>query len=96
MNEVFNYLVEDVGHADTVELLDLLLVLVHGELLEFGGILDDLNDSLLLFEVSEVVVSREVIVHAVSNDLVDVFVLPVVNSGLIQDVVLELLWSLFW
>jgi len=91
-NEIFDDLVEDVADAIMVQLLDLLFVFSHGKLLQLSWVLDDLVHRFLLLVLVDV---RLVLINAVSDDLVDLVVVSVMDSGLIEDVVLEVVWPLF-
>lgn len=83
MHQIFDDLVEYETDADLVHLLDLLFVLAHREFFQLLGVLDDLVDSLLLLVLLDVGL---VLVETVSDQLVDVIVVPQVDSGLVQDV----------
>jgi len=91
-NEIFDDLVEDVADAVVVQLLDLLFVLSHGKLLQLSWVLDDLVHRFLLLVLVDV---RLVLIDAVSDNLVDLLIVSVVDSGLIEDVVLEIVRPLF-
>lgn len=90
-NEILNDLVEDIANAVVVKLLDLLFVLSHSKLLQLARVLDDLVHCLLLLVLVDV---RLVLIHAVGDDLVDLVVVSIMNSSLIEDVVLEVVWPL--
>lgn len=87
VHQIFDDLVEYETDADLVHLLDLLFVLAHREVFQLLGVLDDLVDGLLLLVLLDVGL---VLVETVSDQLVDVIVVPQVDSGLVQDVGLHI------
>lgn len=72
-----------------VHLFDLFFVLTHCKLFELSWISDDIIDSLLLQMFVDV---RLIIVDTVSNYLVDMIIVPVMDSSLIEDIVLQVFW----
>ena len=92
-NEIFDDLVEDVANALLVHFLDVLFVFSHGKLFQLFWIFDDLVDSLELLVLFNVWL---ILVEAICHKLVDMIVVSQVDSCLIEDVGLHVVWSLFW
>jgi len=93
MHQILNDLIEDEADSDLVHELDLFFVLAHGEFLQFFWLLDDLIHSLLLLVLLDVWL---ILKEAVSDELVNVIIIPQVNSSLVQDVALHIVRSLLW
>lgn len=93
MSQIFNDVVKHPAQPNVVNLFDLLLVLVHCELLELFWVLDDINYSLLLGKLVHFLLV--LIEEAILDDLVDLVVVTIMDSSLIENVVLEVVWSFF-
>lgn len=93
VHQVLDDLVKDVANALLVNFLDVLLVFSHSELLQFFGILYDLIDSLELLVLFNVWL---ILVEAICHKLVDMIVISQMDSCLIEDVGLHVVWSFFW
>lgn len=83
-------MIKDVPNAIMIHLFDLLFIFTHGKLFELARVSNDFIDSLLLLELVNISL---VVIDAIGDDLVDMIIVSVMDLGLIEYVILEVIRS---